>query len=158
MILAFSRKFPWGEPTFFKEKILLPYKDQLPAVLAFRPINLQFDITMPPKLHSIREGHRWKAGMLLHMAYGIRSKNYEQFNIGVPALQKVVSVQAVIINPKMRTVKINQGRNSWRTLYLQSEAQREFIVNDGFANASEFWRWFDTPFSGEIIHWTNLEY
>jgi hypothetical protein len=67
MVLGFKKEFPWGGPTYFKEKIL---------------IGAGYGPPHPPKIHTIRAGDRWGAGMTIHMANGVRTKNYQQFNIG----------------------------------------------------------------------------
>lgn len=160
MILGFKKVFPWGEPTNFKEKIL--------AGVGYGPI------AGPPKIHTIRAGSRWKAGDLIHMAYGVRSKNYEQFNKGIEGLQRVVSVQDVFIPfsiyaYEMRMVSIliddeplfsgqvmKNGSNSC------SPDDRKFIEsfakNDGFKDSMEFFKWFRKDFEGQIIHWTDYRY
>ena len=58
MILGFKQKFPWGEPTYFKEKIL--------AGVGYGPIAGR------PKIHTIWDGFRWEKGMNIQMAYGVR--------------------------------------------------------------------------------------
>lgn len=94
MILGFKQKFPWGEPTYFREKILLPTK---PRILAYGAAE-----TWYPKIHTMRSDphNRWKAGRSIQMVY--RGPNYsiqDHFNKGIPELEKCVSTQKVkIIN------------------------------------------------------------
>lgn len=148
MILGFKKTFPWGEPTNFKEKIL--------AGVGFGPI------AGPPKIHTIRAGSRWKAGDLIHMAYGVRSKNYEQFNKGIEGLQRVVSVQEI----EMEWFENAKQKGSWivkitidgKFVHDPRETNR-LAVNDGFASFLEFFDWFShKDFKGQIIHWTDYRY
>ena len=74
-----------GKPTNFKEKIL-----GAPGFAL--------------KVHTIREDayDRWREGMLLHMAYGVRSSSYECFNKAesgelIPGLDKCRGTQLIEI-------------------------------------------------------------
>lgn len=154
MILAFKKSFPWNEPTYFKEKILLCDTCNLSTQLVGADGQLQ---TIFKKCHTIREGQRWKAGMTMHMAYGIRTRNYEQFNRGIRSLQVVRSVQDIEINSAARTIKILKEKD-WVEFGIRNIFQQRLAVNDGFKDVYEFWKWFDTSMSGQIIHWTDLKY
>jgi len=99
MVLGFKQKFPWGEPTCFREKILLCVAGATPGKKVLCDFSQGFQklpkIEIYPKLHTIRAGNRWKPGQKIHMAYGVRTKNYEQFNKGIPELEFVKSVQNI---------------------------------------------------------------
>src|SRR5882672_516160 len=107
MILGFKLMFPWGEPTYFMEKIwasvgrrdlgMMNSKSGKTIPYLYYPSegNPEGVKMWTPKLHTIRAGNRWKAGMNMQMAYGVRSKNYEQFNKGIEELRQVVSVQDI---------------------------------------------------------------
>ena len=41
---------------------------------------------------------------------------------------------------------------------LKKEYNKTLAKNDGFENEEDFWQWFNEPFSGVIIHWTNFVY
>lgn len=138
MIMGFKQRFPWGEPTYFREKIL--------SGVGFGPLQ------GPPKIHTMRAAKRWKPGDLIHMAYGVRSENYEQFNKNIEGLQRVISVQDV-------TVKGNAS--SWSLVIDGKDCSDKMpflIVNDGFSNSDEFFKWFKKPFTGQIVHWTDWRY
>jgi len=67
MILGFKTIFPWGQVNFFEEKIKAS-------------LIIKFDgIIIIPKIHTIRKGNRWRAGVKIHFATGVRSKGYRQF-------------------------------------------------------------------------------
>lgn len=159
MILSFKEKFPWGEPTHFKEKIWASVeKTNYPQET--------------PKLHTIREGERWEPNMKLHMATGVRSKNYNQFNKDIPELQFVKSVQRIDIlhrSPTCVIIFIDRKIFYSKIVYIkgghimQREFHpaefREFIKNDGFDSEQDFWEWFSKPLrNGQLIHWSDLKY
>ncbi len=134
MILGFKTKFPWKEPTNFKEKILEGIK-----------------------IHTIRADPkgRWRPGMSIQMCY--RGKNYsilEEFNKGHLHLQKCKAVQEITINtiknPAIITV---DGRQLGLAEHLL------LAKNDGFEDIHEFYRWFNmVEFKGKIIHWGEYRY
>lgn len=122
MILGFKTKFPDGSPTNFIEAI-----------------------ESGEKIHSIREGLRWGTDMNIHMATGVRTKNYRQF-----ALKRVVSVQRIIIRGGLKEVWVS-GRK------LSSDEIERLAKNDGLTVA-RFWEWFHSNIVGQIIHWTDYRY
>ena len=72
MTLGFSTKFADGTPTQFKGKIMASLLKK--AGLAWNP-------EFPPKLHTIRDDphNRWKPGMKIHFATGVRSPRRDDF-------------------------------------------------------------------------------
>ena len=138
MILGFKQFFPSGEPTWFKNKI-------------WASIDKTNLLNIAPKLHSIREGERWREGMKIHMAYGVRTKNYDQFNKGIAELQVCKGVQKIIISPNANLIMIDgDGLNLYTKQIL--------AVNDGFNNYKDFQYWFKDGLHGQIIHWTDYRY
>ena len=129
MILSFKKKFPWGKPTNFEEKI----------------INWL-------KIHTLREDKfgRWNAGRVCQCATGVRTKKYNCF-----AVRSCVYIQAIQINyygdngyPDV----IIDGD-------LLSQERIELLAkNDGFDSVEDFFKWFEEDFQGKIIHWTDLKY
>jgi len=106
------------------------------------------------KIHTIREdkNNRWKPANTIHMAVGVRTKNYTQF-----ALHNCISVQTIEIRRfhgvalSFSTIKI--GNN-----YIWQGDWLKIARNDGFETLEEFFDWFDKDFTGKIIHWTTLKY
>lgn len=103
------------------------------------------------KKHTIREDktNRWKAAMGIHMAVGVRTKNYYNF-----LWQQCISVQPIIIkrfNEVEFNVKIGER-------WLDSMEIEQLAINDGFDCLEDFMDWFNKDFTGKIIHWTNLKY
>lgn len=165
MILGF--KTHWnGKPTHFPEKIMAC------TMPAYRE-------NYRPKLHTIRAGDRWKPGMELHMATGVRTKNYKRFNAGAVGLRYCLRVQKFeiyrmddfdksrlpdgkyfeyILNIRVSTfvipfmVKVD-GK------FLETASIHQLALNDGFESANEMFEWFNLlTFTGQIIHWTTLRY
>lgn len=135
MILGFKQKFPNGTPTNFKEKIL-----------------------SGQKIHSLRESNRFSAGMSIQMAYGVRTKHYEQFNKGIESLSICKSVQSLYlcyVDEDCMVATLEGAKTDWTIDSL--------IKNDGLTY-EQFVKWFfPTPtkkyeWKGFIIHWTDFKY
>lgn len=108
------------------------------------------------KIHTIREDSkkRWRAGMDIHLATGVRTKNYDCFKES-----KCVSVQKIVIE------KLDDQKEWFRNfviivdrVYLTRSEIIELTKNDGFDSPEEFFEWFDKDFTGRIIHWTKKSY
>ena len=132
MILSFSKKFPWGQPTNFEQKII-----------------------EGTKIHTIREDlhDRWKPGMKIHAATGVRTKKYNCFYE-----DECVSIQQIEIKyPAPETckdiciIKVDG-------VHINFESALKLIKNDGFEGFEDFTQWFDSDFKGKLIHWTDLRY
>jgi hypothetical protein len=133
MILGFKTQFANGEPTNFEQKIL-----------------------EGSKIHTLREGDRWSKGNFIHMATGVRTKEYKQFNTCREDLQKCVDTQPVHITWVEGKIDVFvNGR------YLTRQEVRQFIKNDGLRE-HEFLDWFfpyaEDMWQGQIIHWTDFKY
>ena len=104
------------------------------------------------KKHTLREDlhNRWKPGMMMNMATGVRTKNYNQFEKDFCR-----SVQQIEIPPfsmqKDYIIKVD-GR------ILSVDEMHYLSYNDGFNEFVEFVAWFSKGFKGKIIHWTDLRY
>lgn len=122
-------------------------------VLGFYP---QFvpKILAGTKIHSIREDahDRWHAGRSIQMATGVRTLDYNCF-----AVHQCISTQKITITTKScmgyrgPCIKIDGMR-------LSALQMHDLAVADGFDNVLQFFDWFNTDFTGKIIHWTSLNY
>lgn len=132
MILGFKTQFPWGEPTYFVEKITMQ-----PGFW--------------PKIHTLRDGERWKPGQSIQHATGVRTKQYNQFHSGT-----CISTQNVIIaNVEGLGIPVVyvDGRR------LSHSEKLKFAMNDGFDTLADFARWFNKEvYVLQLIHWTNFKY
>lgn len=123
-----------------------------------KPTNFVELILSGEKIHTLRKGNRWKAGNMIHMATGVRTKNYKQFNTERADLWYCKSTQAIRLefDENMSKCKVFvDGR------LLSIEEQRKIAINDGFTCIADFWLWFsnnqdDLP--DKIIHWTDFKY
>lgn len=109
------------------------------------------------KIHTIREDptRRWKPGNVIHFATGVRTKNYNQFHEDTCRY-----VHPVWIDPQKKEIHIGVYYHllGWMKAKMSEHAQLEFAQNDGFDTLDDFWEWFDKPFHGVVIHWTNKRY
>lgn len=136
MILNFSTHFPDKRPTHFRAKIIS---------YVTNPNGGQW------KIHTIRKGARWRAGMSIQMCTGARTKNYHQFNKLAPELQTCISVQYIGINPAEKTICVDGKMLNEVDIY-------NLARNDGFDSLDDFWSWFKADFYGQIVHWTDKRY
>lgn len=123
-------------------------------ILPFKPQFVQ-PIMDGTKIHTIREDklQRWKPGMTIHMATGVRTPAYHCFKEMV-----CVSVQTIEIDlTGLIMIKID-GRQLMQFVETNTVAE-----NDGFKNIIGFRNWFaetyeDKVFVGRIIQWTDFKY
>ena len=119
-------------------------------ILAFKPHFIE-PIANNIKIHTIREDkpNRWKKNNLIHFATGVRTKNYNNFQIGI-----CVSTQRFEIRYYSYLFRVTIDD---RTLsYGEIET---LAINDGFNNVQELLDFFDNKdFEGKIIHWTDFKY
>lgn len=120
--------------------MILSFKEQLPE-----------KIMNGTKIHSIRTDphNRWKAGRKIHMATGVRTKNYNCFNETV-----CTAVQSIhCSHDELGILRV------WIDRYpLDYGTIKMLAANDGFGSVKDFRQWFNTDFKGKIIHWTDLRY
>ena len=109
------------------------------------------------KIHTIREdkNDRWKANRIINAATGVRTKNYNQF-----AEMVCHSTQKINIYPERKAIEIYNDPETidWLGNFLSPSQIEILSENDGFEDVEDFWKWFDKPFRGKIIHWTELKY
>lgn len=148
MVLGFKTQID-SKPTYFVQKILAC------------KIAVHAD-AFHPKRHTIRAGERWKAGMKIHMAVGVRTKKYFQFNGDGIGLDRVVSTQKI-------QIKYENSNSDFPSIYIDGRKFSIFVnedvpvlerlaLNDGFDSFGKFLDWFSSDFSGQIIHWTDEWY
>jgi hypothetical protein len=112
------------------------------------------------KIHSIRDdkSRRWKAGMLIQMATGIRTSNYHCFN----SSHYCVSVQDVFMSFDGSRLDVSiDGKEIFGGF-----EREQFAKNDGFESYAALSQWFiplckkndDWTYSGRLIHWTEYRY
>lgn len=111
------------------------------------------------KIHTIRadKPNRWKPGMLIHFAKGVRTKNYINFHMGFCHSVQRINIEYVPYegNTKGLVADVFVSIDGRR---LNNEEVRVLAKNDGFQSASDFLNFFDKDFTGKIIHWTDFRY
>lgn len=145
MILGFKEKFTSGIQTRFAEKIIHAQDTAFCT-----------NAHLMPKIHSLRIGERWKPGMSIEMAYGVRTKDYHQFNKGIKSLETCISTQEIFMTYYNRKLEVSIDDE-----YQYYYAKQLLAKNDGL-NLLQFLSFFfpkgDGKWSGQIIHWTNFKY
>jgi hypothetical protein len=175
MILPFSTKFPNGKPTYFIDKIWdsiceigldLAWTRSDYLDMYRRKFNDHWDSieNIRPKEHTIRkdEKNRWKAGVKIHFTVFNRSKNSFRFApvIECKSVQKIEIIYMKMTVPKGITrpfVKID-NKLIYDIVGNGHEKMEQIAINDGFESVDDFFNWFNTDFTGKIIHWTDLKY
>lgn len=182
MTLSFSTKWPAkmgelaGQPNAFTNKIIKSvwqhYPKEMSNFISNRSPeeNEKFDRVTPfvalsiyqqeklnPKIHTLRTGNRWKAGMKIHPVINNRTKDRFQFS---PILE-VKSVQEVMIEHTSHSclspmIYIHNGNNLYNPLTY--DEMETLAINDGFPSLEAFFQWFDKDFRGQIIHWADFKY
>lgn len=131
-------------------------------ILGFKP-QFKEKILSGSKIHSIRidKNNRWKPGKKIHLATGVRTKNYECFK--EDECRSVQSVEMKFFKSGLILIAVD-GK-----LPLHREAATVFIKNDGFEFFDDFYNFFvkrrdkkknfrAITIKAKIIHWTNFKY
>lgn len=167
MTLGFSQQIN-NVPTFFVEKIYKGISElDLITPNDFYSYHVQhpkyeYDMEVyrntQPKLHTIREDskNKWKPGNLIHFVINNQTPLRYQF---APVL-KCTSVQkfrvAYFYNPKTQEFDIPMVLVDDKE--IKGAKLKLLAVNDGFDSVADFLKYFNTNFTGKIIHWTNIKY
>lgn len=170
MKLSFSIKFPNGKPTYFIDKIWDCIIDSSLMVGEFRAdylisfqkkFNNYWDSTegIKPKRHTIRkdEKNRWKAGMKIHFTIFNRSKNSFRF-APVIECKSVQKIEIEYTNFSKDPIIVIDGTHFYNEKIGIDHGVKQLAQNDGFDSVDDFFEWFNTDFTGKIIHWTDLKY
>ena len=165
MILGFMKRFPDKTETKFRDKILRGIYEYQMEKCIFDPMysggitSIQSDNNEIPKLHTIRtdQHKRWKAGMKIHFCTGVRTKQMDNFAMGVCKL--VQEIKIILLNNNRFEIYIDEK-------LLNNGDSYNLAVNDGFKETNEFVDYFrfeakmegDYPvYRGRLIHWTDLK-
>jgi len=187
MTLGFKQKFPWGEPTNFREKILAgagyvwatmmyPQTNGNPPIVG-ESYAAKGPQLYNPKIHTMRADptNRWKAGRKIEMVYrGAGYKIIDHFNKGIPELEVCTGVQKVkiscIVPPPSKKNPLSDPETYWPKIEVDGrvigytddltdkDEVLKFVQNDGFESITQFVMWFNKPWEGKIIHFTNFRY
>lgn len=100
------------------------------------------------KVHTIREGQRWKAGDVAHFCTRAHQPDQYEFWAPLPIL--------LIQHIELTTSTLHIDGRLLDDTELQALARA-----DGFATAAGLLAFFadrPTPFVGQLLHWTTLRY
>ena len=155
-----------GVQTHFMEKIWasipkMEITDGLAQAVFNYGFNVNRAINCHPKIHTIREDEkdRWKVGMKIHAVINNRTKDRLQF---APTLE-VKGIQEIEIEHEDDWLGVHIDHQRYffeRNSKLQTQvaAMEKLARNDGFDSLEDFFDYFDQPFKGKIIHWTDFKY
>lgn len=97
------------------------------------------------KLHTIRQKPIAVGTMMNHIVYPYhKARRCVLSNF-------CKSTQMITIEPSSRTIKVD-GRE------LSKVDIERVSINDGFETMDDFWTFFNEPYQGMIIHWTDTKY
>lgn len=175
MKLPFMQQFPWGEKTYFIEKLwtmvyrqgyytkiaLLNYRILSPENFhKILPTEHLLNVTSP-KLHTIRNySERFKVGQFVqpfiwtYMPYRRNPDSHipAQFDF-IPPL-KIVSKQKFEIKIAMHKALVLIDDRA-----LKEDEIEQLAINDGFKDVNLFFKYFNKPVENmEIRHFTDLKY
>lgn len=167
MIAGFKTKFEDGTPTFFLPAIYKSLMFLGQEHLMNKPFEYDEMLKVKDiphcKIHTIRAGNRWRAGMTMHMATGVRTKNYNCFaELVCKSVQDISIVfynsprpyiTNVIIDNVIHTFGISESIARMDGLSYNRFIDWFFSASQPFGENNEFKR-----FEGQIIHWTNFKY
>lgn len=177
MIITFATEIK-GKPTYFVKKILrgLLFSNTLfketHEVISANAIDRKelFVDNFSRKIHTIRRDFddKWAVGDLMHMVSGLGTKERVTFS---PKGLEVKWIQTLRISKIRDTSKPNAFKiyfyidgKPFGVVKVQDGSYRvpvqidEFIKNDGFDSAEDFFNWFDGNYNGKIICWVGLPY
>lgn len=163
MTLSFSTQIN-SKPTYFPEKIvkgLIENKINVSSGSSdYYLFKADIFCNCKPKLHTIRKDskNRWIRGRLIHFVINNRTtKRYQFVYNPIP----VISTQEIkIIHSDYHGDK-GYDKGVWVLVddIVMSDFQvQQIAINDGFDTVYDFFQWFNSDFSGKIIHWTKLKY
>lgn len=117
--------------------MILPFKEQF-----VEPIKKGV------KIHTIREDKhgRWQIGRKIHLATGVRTKNYKLFATAVCTNVDIIKIYFAPM-AKLPVIIVNDNK-------LTLEQMIDLAKNDGFNDLIELVEWFEyKDFEGRIIYW-----
>lgn len=126
-------------------------------ILSFKEIFVPA-IVAGTKPHSIRAGFRWRAGMSIQFYQGSYHQKRNKFRPDAVAtsVQQVHFKLEIRVAPTADPIVLVDDRR------LTPEERKGLAMRDGFSSYHELARFIDQlyglPFTGQLIHWTDLRY
>jgi len=97
------------------------------------------------KLHTIRQKPIAVGTMMNHIVYPYHKERRCVLS------NFCISTQMITIEPSLRTIKVDG-------MELSKVNMERLSKNDGFETMEDFWIFFNEPYQGMIIHWTDTRY
>jgi len=165
MTLQFQQQIK-NKPTHFVEQIINSldhhpianeyYYDHLETI---KPL-CDWTVASGDKLHTIRadKKDRWHKGNDIHFK-AWSGRPYHSTNINFLPITTVTSTQKIeIIYKDIDGLKLEVATVYIDGVWIPGKEVEKLAVNDGFETIEEFFSYFNTTFTGKIIHWTTLKY
>lgn len=116
-------------------------------------------INLCSKIHTIRvdKNNRWRKGLSIQFATGVRTKNYKEFAQGYCVSTQEIEFKWHTLRGTMGAEIFIDGKNITQDEYRMVALAR----GDGFKDVKDFlsWEaWHKKDFKGKIIHWTDTIY
>lgn len=110
---------------------------------------------LEPKIHTIRRDidNEWRAGMDIQLVINLNTPDEFQFapTLKCQSVQRIEIDYSNLINENGPVVFIDYELVDKQTLV-------KLVINDGFPTIEDFFSYFNEDFSGNLIHWTTLQY
>ena len=97
------------------------------------------------KLHTIRQKPIAVGTMMNHIVYPYHKERRCVLS------NFCTSTQMITIEPSSRIIKVDE-------MVLSKVNMERLSKNDGFETMEDFWTFFNEPYQGMIIHWTDTRY
>ena len=97
------------------------------------------------KLHTIRQMPIAVGTMMNHIVYPYHKERRCVLS------NFCIAIQNISIDPDARAIFVD-GKE------LSKSDMEKLAENDGFETMDDFWTFFNEPYQGMIIHWTNTKY
>jgi hypothetical protein len=174
MILGFKTTIN-DKPTYFVERILKGMqryylsKNLLIHLDQFNTIDDNvLKAELKPKLHTIREDKtdKWHAGVMIDFFINVRTKKMYRFAPRIPCVStQKICIEYIFNNFSNECKPAGQRKdNHYPVVFIDNEWSnsdfqlKQLAQTDGFDTIEEFFVYFNTDFTGKIIHWTDLKY
>lgn len=125
-------------------------------VIGFKPQFVK-PILDGTKIHTMRSDkkERWKPRMQMHMATGVRTRRYWNFNT-----TPLISTQFIYIGYKYKHFPriFLLEKKSFYYVKVRRLSPGLLWRNDGFSSPEAFFQWFNKSAIYKLLHWTNYKY
>ena len=128
-------------------------------ILTFTKADFKSSIWYGTKIHTIREdkADRWHEGRTIQFWFGNPrnvKKNPHEFMKGLcKSVQKIeIDYQGLKQNGMVIPAVKIEGK------YIDYHTKIILAVSDGFDSVHELFEWFNSDFTGKLIHWTDYKY